>query len=108
MTAAVIQMVFALMAVIAIIYGMSYFMKKRGKQGGFLTMKEYLPLGPKRGIAMVKAGADFLVLSVTQNDIRLLKTIKESSLDGQDFKVNLDTEVKSLQVHDTASAGTGR
>ncbi|MEO5356802.1 MAG: flagellar biosynthetic protein FliO [Nitrospirae bacterium YQR-1] len=107
MTAAVIQMVFALGVVIFIIYGISYYMKKRNKQGGFLSVKEYLPLGPKRGIAMVKVGAEFLILAVTPNDLRLLKTIKELPQPEQDFHTSLSAEVVRLGDENISSAGLG-
>ena len=107
MTAAVIQMVFALGVVILIIYGMSYFMKKRNKQGGFLSMKEYLPIGPKRGIAMVKVGAEFLIIAVTPNDLRLLKTIKELAPAEHDFHTSLSAEVVRLEEEKPASESLG-
>jgi flagellar protein FliO/FliZ len=75
MTQLYLQTAFALALVIGAIYLVSAFMKKRQAKDGLMKIMGYQSLGPKKGIAMVKVGGEVLLVGVTANDIRLLKTM---------------------------------
>lgn len=78
MTYAYIQMGLALMAVIGLMLLLAFFLKKRqlGKSS-MMNIMAYQSLGPKKGIAAIQVGHEVLLVGVTANDIKLLK-----SLDG--------------------------
>jgi flagellar biogenesis protein FliO len=84
MTWAYLQMMAALAAVTALIYAAAHFMKKRQSGGGRrMRIEEYLAMGPRKGIAAVRVGAEVFIIGVTPNDFRLLKAIP-----GADFAVD--------------------
>lgn len=101
----VFQVFTALAAVIFLIYAISFAAKKRRGSGGFLGLLEYLSLGPKRGIAVVRVGKRALVLGVTQTDFKLLKTLGEQEVEAIAFKKTLNTEISkgSNPLADTAN-----
>jgi flagellar biogenesis protein FliO len=41
----------------------------------------YQAVGPKKGVAALKVGREVLILGVTPNDMRLLKTFREDELE---------------------------
>ncbi|NOZ25374.1 MAG: hypothetical protein GXO94_04700 [Nitrospirae bacterium] len=43
----------------------------------------YLNLGPRKGIAIIKAGEEILLVGITANDLKLLKTLPESALENE-------------------------
>ena len=81
MTGAYIQMGAALGFVILLIIGAGYFLKKKQNRYGIMKIVSYQPFGAKKGVAALKVGKEVLLLGVTQNDMRLLKTFKASELD---------------------------
>lgn len=89
----VFQVFIALVMVIFLIYAIAFAAKKRRGGNAFLGMLEYLSLGPKRGIAVVRVGKKALVLGVTQTDFKLLKTIGEQEVQEIAFKKSLNTEM---------------
>ncbi|MBF0457062.1 MAG: flagellar biosynthetic protein FliO [Nitrospirae bacterium] len=89
----VFQVFIALVMVILLIYAIAFAAKKRRGNSSFLGMLEYLSLGPKRGIAVVRVGKKALVLGVSQTDFKLLKTIGEQEVQEIAFKKTLDTEM---------------
>ncbi|WP_420265803.1 flagellar biosynthetic protein FliO [Candidatus Magnetominusculus dajiuhuensis] len=89
----VFQVFIALVVVIFLIYTIAFAAKKRRGGSAFLSMIEYLSLGPKRGIAVVRVGKKALVLGVTQTDFKLLKTLGEQEVQEIAFKKTLDTEM---------------
>jgi flagellar biosynthetic protein FliO len=68
----------ALALVIGVIVLLGAFLKKRQAKDGLMKIMGYQSLGPKKGIAMVKVGAEVLLVGVTATDIRLLKTLAGS------------------------------
>lgn len=100
MIGTVLQMVFALAVVLFMIYGMSYMMKKRQRHTGFMSMIEYMPFGPKKGVAALKVGPDVLILAVTPTDFRLLKTVSEKDLAPYRFDsmVKSDSQVRENEA----------
>ena len=48
--------------------------KKQGKES-LMKIMGYQSLGPKKGMAMVRIGREVLLLGVTANDVKLLKTM---------------------------------
>ncbi|KWT84091.1 FliO/MopB family protein [Candidatus Magnetominusculus xianensis] len=99
----VFQVFVALAAVIFLIYALSFAAKKRRGSSGFLGLLEYLSLGPKRGIAVVKVGKRAIVLGVTQTDFKLLKTLGEQEVEAIAFKKTLNAEMSKTgsQLADT-------
>ena len=93
MTGAYIQMAAALAFVIMLIVGAGYFIKRKQNRYGIMSIVSYQPFGAKKGVAALKVGKEVLLLGVTQNDMRLLKTFKASELDlpeTEGFKQSLD------------------
>ncbi len=70
-----LQMGIALVLVTGLIAVLGIALRKRQGQGGLMKVIGYQSLGPKKGIAMVKVGAEVLLVGVTANDIKLLKTM---------------------------------
>jgi flagellar biogenesis protein FliO len=48
-----------------------------------MRLEEYLAMGPRKGIAAVRVGAEVFIIGVTVNDFRLLKAIP-----GADFAID--------------------
>lgn len=73
----------ALLAVVCLILVTAFFVRKR--QAGQTMMKviAYQPLGAKKGIAAIKVHGEVLLVGITQNDIRLLKSLSEG-MEGPD------------------------
>ncbi|MBC8413747.1 MAG: flagellar biosynthetic protein FliO [Nitrospira sp.] len=93
MTAIYIQMFAALIFVILIIGAVGYVMRKKQDRFGVMSVVGYQPLGPKKGVTALKVGGEILLIGVTQNDMRLLKVIKEGELEIESpdsFKSRLD------------------
>jgi flagellar biogenesis protein FliO len=80
MTTVYIQTAAALVFVIILIVGLSYFMRKRQGAEGFMKVVGYQSLGPKKGVAAVKIGREILLLGVSVSDIRLLKVYPDDEL----------------------------
>ncbi|MBF0556767.1 MAG: FliO/MopB family protein [Nitrospirae bacterium] len=93
MTDAVFQVFIGLVVVVFLIYAIAFAAKKRHGGSAFLSMIEYLSLGPKRGIAVVRVGKKALVLGVTQTDFKLVKTLGEQEVQEIAFKKTLNTEI---------------
>ncbi|MCG6553218.1 MAG: flagellar biosynthetic protein FliO [Candidatus Magnetominusculus sp. LBB02] len=89
----VFQVFIALLAVILLIYAISFTAKKRRGTGAFLSLLEYLSLGPKKGIAVVRVGKNALVLGVTPTDFKLLRTIGGEEVAEIAFKKTLGAEM---------------
>ena len=84
MTWAYLQMTAALAGVVALIYVAAHLLKKRQSAGGKrMRLEEYLAMGPRKGIAAVRVGAEVFIIGVTVNDFRLLKAIP-----GADFAID--------------------
>lgn len=81
MTGTYIQTLAALIFVILLIVGAGYYLRKKQNRFGLMSIVSYQPFGPKKGVAALKIGGEVLILGVTQNDMRLLKTFREDELD---------------------------
>ena len=81
MTGTYIQTVAALLFVIILIFAAGYILKKKQNRFGFMSIIGYQPVGPKKGVAALKVGKEVLILGVTSNEMRLLKTFSEDELD---------------------------
>ncbi|MDA8387463.1 MAG: flagellar biosynthetic protein FliO [Nitrospiraceae bacterium] len=69
-----LRMFAALGAVVGLIYLAAAFMRKRqGGKPGILSVMAYQSFGPKKGIALLKLGADVLLVGVTPNELKLMK-----------------------------------
>jgi len=93
MTGTYIQMAAALAFVILLIVGAGYLLKRKQNRYGIMNIVSYQPFGARKGIAALKVGKEVLLISVTQNDMRLLKTFTASELDLPEtdgFKKSLD------------------
>jgi len=70
-----LHMGLALILVSALIFLLGLFVKKKQEKGSLMKIMGYQSLGPKKGMAMVKVGQEVLLLGVTANDVKLLKTL---------------------------------
>ena len=71
----------ALAFVIVLILAVGYVFKKKNNRFGLMNVIGYQPFGPKKGVAALKVGKEVLILGVSVNDMRLLKTFKENELE---------------------------
>jgi len=71
----------ALILVSGLIVLFGLFVKKKQDKGSVMKIMGYQSLGQKKGMAMVKVGQEVLLLGVTANDVKLLKTL--SGLDEE-------------------------
>jgi flagellar biogenesis protein FliO len=83
MTGTYIQMAGALTFVLLLIFGVSYMVRKKQNRLDLMSVISYQNIGPKKGVAALKIGKEVLILGVTTNEVRLLKTF-------QDTELNLD------------------
>ncbi|RJQ13396.1 MAG: hypothetical protein C4560_14335 [Nitrospiraceae bacterium] len=81
MTGSYFQMAGALVFVVLLILGAGFLLKKKQNRFGLMSVVGYQPLGPRKGVAALKVGKEVLILGVTTNDMRLLKTFREDELD---------------------------
>ena len=70
-----LHMGLALVLVSGLIFLLGLFIKKKQDKGSLMKVMGYQSLGPKKGMAMVRVGQEVLLLGVTANDVRLLKTL---------------------------------
>ncbi len=85
MTGEIVKILFALVVVVGFILISARIIQSRTQSAtsGLLQTLGYLSLGPRRGIAVVKAGKEILLIGITPNDLKLLKTIDEDSIDTE-------------------------
>ncbi|MBC8554000.1 MAG: FliO/MopB family protein [Candidatus Brocadiales bacterium] len=81
MTGTYIQMVGALAFVLLLIFGAAYFVRKKQNRVDLMSVISYQNIGPKKGVAALKIGKEVLILGVTTNEVRLLKTFQDNELD---------------------------
>ncbi len=84
MTATYIQMAAALAFVILLIFAAGFILKKKQNKFGLMSLVGYQSFGPKKGVAALKIGREILILSVTPNEMRLLRVFKDSEVDVPD------------------------
>jgi flagellar biogenesis protein FliO len=70
-----LHMGLALILVSGLIFLLGLFLKKKQEKVSLMKVMGYQSLGPKKGMAMVKVGQEVLLLGVTANDVKLLKTL---------------------------------
>ncbi|HEC96872.1 MAG TPA: hypothetical protein ENI58_01730 [Nitrospirae bacterium] len=79
-----LRIALSLISIIGLILVVAGFMKKRtGTRSEILKTLGYLNLGPRKGIAIIKAGEEILLVGITANDLKLLKTLPESALENE-------------------------
>jgi flagellar biogenesis protein FliO len=97
MTGAVYQTALAMVAVLAIIFLFATVLRKRQSGGGIMEVMAYKPIGPRKGVSVLRVGGEILILGVTQNEIRLLKALKAGEFhpvaEGEAFSSMLGMEV---------------
>jgi flagellar biogenesis protein FliO len=82
MTGEIIRTVLALAVVVGLVFASRRLLKKRQASGGFMmNVVGYCPLGTRKGIAACRVGREVLLIGVTQNDIKLIKSYKDEELD---------------------------
>ncbi|GAB4387966.1 MAG: hypothetical protein Kow0025_04530 [Thermodesulfovibrionales bacterium] len=84
MTGYLLQTFAALAAVVALMAGLSYFLKKRRGAPSPMKVVAYQSLGPRKGVAALRVGGEILLLGVTQSECRLLKAYPEEEFTGGD------------------------
>ncbi len=80
MTGTYIQMAGALTFVLLLIFGTAYLVRKKQNRLDLMSVVSYQNIGPKKGVAALKIGKEVLILGVTTNEVRLLKTFKDDEL----------------------------
>ncbi len=101
MTGTYIQSTAALLFIVALIIAAGYFMRKKQTGTGLMSIVSYQPFGPKKGVTALRVGSEVLILGVTPNDIRLLKTFKEGELElpeKEGFQSKLE-KYKAIGAH---------
>ncbi|VAX29961.1 hypothetical protein MNBD_NITROSPIRAE02-1262 [hydrothermal vent metagenome] len=79
-----LKIIVSLAFIVGLILVVAWFMKKRTGAGSeILKTLGYLNLGPRKGIAIIKAGEEILLVGITANDLKLLKTLPESALENE-------------------------
>jgi len=81
MTGTYIQTAAALVFVIVLIVATAFILKKKQNRSGFMNIVGYQPFGPKKGVAALRVGKEIMILGVTSNEMRLLKTYGENELE---------------------------
>jgi len=81
MTGTYIQMAGALTFVLLLIFGVAYMVRKKQNRLDLMSVISYQNIGPKKGVAALKIGKEVLILGVTTNEVRLLKTFQDNELD---------------------------
>lgn len=107
-----LQMVLALILVTGLIVALGYTAKRKQGAEGLMKVMGYQSLGPKKGIAAVKFGREILLVGVTANDLRLLKTYEYSETEHAPsplstkapFPVLTDTLMKLKALKDNVHA----
>jgi len=103
-----LHMLLALILIGGLIYLLGMFAKKKQAKGSLMKIIGYQSLGPKKGMAMVKVGREVLLLGVTANDVKLLKTInrveEETELPQSFEKVVAAVAADASQTFDAFSA----
>ena len=98
MTQAYAQMAGALIFVIILIFAAGFLMRKKQNKFGLMEVISYHSFGPKKGVAALKVGTEVLILGMTQNEMRLLRTFRNGELEipeNKSFQNKLETVMKS-------------
>lgn len=96
MTETYVQMFLALAGVIGVILVVSLFLKKRQAVTGLMNIVAYQSLGQRKAIAAMKIGREILLLGITHNDIKLLKTFNENDIE-MDSVLDISNKIKKLK-----------
>lgn len=83
MTETYLQMTAALVFVVLLILAAGYFMRKKQGKYGLMNVVGYQSMGPRKGVAALKIGGEVLILGITSQEMRLLRTFREEDLDLQ-------------------------
>ena len=87
-------------AALCLVAGMLWFavrvLRQRRPNLGGLSLLQYFPLGPRRGVAAVRAYDEVLVLGVTPDSIRLLRSYSIEKLPEDPQALNPATDFKSI------------
>lgn len=102
MTETYLQMTAALIFVVLLILGVGYFMRKKQGKYGLMSVVGYQSMGPRKGVAALKIGGEVLILGITAQEMRLLRTFKETELDLQNHDVFQD------RLHNLIRIGPGK
>jgi flagellar protein FliO/FliZ len=93
MTLELIKIGLSLVFVLGIIMIASRVLMNRmgGSQNQFIKTLGFLSLGPRKAIAVVKAGKEVILIGVTHNDLKLIKAYPE-----EEFATELQSLKKNL------------
>ncbi len=89
-------MFLALAGVIGIILVVAIFLRKRQAVTGLMNIVAYQSFGQRKAIAAMKIGREILLLGITHNDIKLLKTFKEGDIE-MDSVLDISNKIKKLK-----------
>jgi len=83
LTGAIVKMLAALALVLAVLVGLYWLLRRflpgqaPGASGGAMRLIGRLPLGPKKGVALVEVAGRVLVLGLGEQNVTLLATIDD-------------------------------
>ena len=115
-TSSILQMLFGLGLVIALIFFLAWFLKRIGGVGGLaqsgLRVVATLPLSTRERIVLVQAGDKQLLLGVAPGRVNLLETFDEpvidsTSVSGNQFSNRLKEAMAKRQKQPQKVAGSG-
>jgi len=88
-----VRLILALGLIVGLLWLALRLARARRPQSGALTLLQYFPLGPRRGVAAIRAYDEVLVLGVTAQSIQLLRRLpaeqvpqSQPSQTGLDFR----------------------
>lgn len=70
-----VRLILALALIVGLLWFALRLVRTRRPQEGALTLLQYFPLGPRRGVAAIRAYDEVLVLGVTAQSIQLLRRL---------------------------------
>ncbi|MCX8031221.1 MAG: flagellar biosynthetic protein FliO [Thermodesulfovibrionales bacterium] len=86
MTDLYLQMIFALIGVLSLLLGITYFLKKKQVKQGIFKILSYQSFGTKKAIVAIQIGKEILIIGITPSDLKLLKTYQEKELEPDSVK----------------------
>ncbi|RME65004.1 MAG: hypothetical protein D6778_07005 [Nitrospirae bacterium] len=95
MTLELLKIVWALATVIVLVYVFAKLLGRKqypGPSGLPVKSIGYIGLGPRRGIAVLKAGREVLLVGLTQTEIRLLRAYPEEEFLREKGPIERKTE----------------
>ncbi len=92
MTELIINIIYALIFILALIFLLFYFYKKRPKNTNLIDVLAYQQVGQKMAITAIKIRDEIIYLGISQNDFKLIKRV---SIKENDSKFDIISDLNS-------------